>query len=304
MRVLVTGASGHIGSAVIPELLGHGHQVVGLARSDASAAAVGALGAEVRRGDLDDLDGLAAAAREADGVIHLAFRHDLMAEGRLAEAAEADLAAHQAIGEALVGTEKPFVSTGGVLLLAALGLDRPGTEEDVLPGGARADSENYTVALAERGVRSGVVRLASMVHSELDVHGFTSALTGMARANGFAAYVGEGANCWSGLNTFDAASLYRLALERGPAGVRYHGIESPGIPFRSVAETIAESLGLEARSVAPEEAGQYLGFLATFSQIGVEASNELTRERLGWAPTHPDWYSDVRAGRYLAEAAV
>ena len=304
MRVFITGASGHIGQAVVPELLAHGHQVVGLARSDASAAAIAALGAEVRRGDLDDHAGLAEAIADADGVIHLAFKHDLMAAGRWAEAGAADLAAIAAIGDALAGTDKPFVSTGGALLLGAMRLNRPATEADVPEQGPRVEAENLVIGLAERGVRSSVIRLASMVHSDLDRHGFTSTLIGMARQHGFAAYVGAGENLWSGLNTYDAAVLYRLALENGPAGQRYHGVESPGIPFRAVAETIAEGLGLEARSVAPEQAEAHLGFLAAFSQIGAEISNARTRELLGWEPTHPDWYADVRTGHYLAEATA
>src|SRR3954467_8591448 len=219
MRIFVTGASGHIASAVIPELLDNGHQVVGLARSEPSAEAVAALGAEVRRGDLDDLDGLRAAAAEADGVIHLAFKHEWMRTGDFMGAVSADMAAAQVIGEARIGTDKPFVSTGGTLMLAMAGITgRPGTEDDQSEGGPRVDAANYTVGLGQQGVRSSVVRLAPMVHSELDHHGFTHSLIGFARENGVAAYTGDGSNRWPAANTHDIGVIYRLALEKVPAG--------------------------------------------------------------------------------------
>lgn len=301
MRVLVTGASGHIASAVIPELLSNGHQVVGLARSDTSAAAVKALGAEVRRGDLADLNGLAAAAREADGVIHLAFDHGLMRSGHMAEAAHRELDAVRVFGQALAGTGKPLVSTSGTLMLAMAGIkDRPGTEEDVVPGGPRVDSENYVISLAEQGVRSCVVRLAPMVHSDLDGHGFTTVLIGLARERGAAAYVGDGANRWPAADTRDVGVLYRLALEKAPAGTRLHGVGDEGIPFETVARTIASQLGVQARSVTPEEAPQYLGFLAPFAQLDGPASNARTRRLLGWEPTGPGWVEDVKSGHYFA----
>ncbi|MBR7832585.1 SDR family oxidoreductase [Actinospica durhamensis] len=301
MRVFVTGASGHIASAVIPELLAHGHQVVGLARSDASAAKVAGYGAEVRRGDLDDLEGLTAAAREADGVIHLAFNHGLMITGQRQEAAEADLKAVKALAEGLTGTGKPLVSTSGVLILASTEIrEQPGTEDDTLPGGFRIDSENFAAGLAERGVRSSVVRLAPMVHSDLDKHGFTSVLIGCARENGFAAYIGEGANRWPAAHTRDAATLYRLALEKAPAGSRLHGVTDTGIPFKTIAETIAAELGVEARSVTADEAPKYLSFLAAFAGLDAPVENAKTRAVLGWEPTHPLWIEDVRSGHYFA----
>ncbi|MDF3293758.1 SDR family oxidoreductase [Streptomyces silvisoli] len=301
MRVFVTGASGHIASAVIPELLSNGHQVVGLARSDASAAAVEALGAEVRRGDMADQGGLAAAAREADGVIHLAFDHGMMRSGQLAEAAQGELAAVKVFGQVLAGTGKPLVTTSGTLMLAMSGIkDRAGTEEDVVPGGPRVDSENHVIGLAEQGVRSSVVRLAPMVHSDLDKHGFTTALIGFAREHGTAAYVGDGANRWPAADTRDIGVLYRLALEKAPAGTRLHGVGDEGIPFKTVAETIASQLGVEARSVTPEEAPQYLGFLAAFAQMDGLVSNTRTRELLGWEPTRPGWVEDVKSGHYFA----
>jgi len=300
MRVFVTGASGHIASAVIPELLAHGHQVLGLARSDAAAEKVAALGADVRRGDLHDLDGLKAAAAEADGVIHLAFDHSLLQTGQLAKAAEADLEVVKAFGDALAGTGKPLVTTSGVLMLALGGISgRPGTEQDVIPAGPRVDAENLTINLAERGVRSSAVRLAPLVHSDLDQHGFTPSLIAFARESGAAAYLGDGANRWPAADSRDIGVLYRLALEKAPAGTRLHGVDDTGIPFRTIAETIAAQLGIQARSVTPEEAPEYLGFLAGFSGLDAPVSNAATRELLGWEPTRPRWVEDVEAGHYF-----
>jgi nucleoside-diphosphate-sugar epimerase len=300
MRVFVTGASGHIASAVIPELLNNGHQVVGLARSDASAAAVSALGAEVRRGDLDDLDGLKQAASEADGVIHLAFKHEAMRTGDFMGAVDADMAATRAIGETLIGTDKPFVSTGGTLMLAMAGITgRPGTEDDQSEGGPRTDAANYTIGLGQQGVRSSVVRLAPMVHSDLDHHGFTHALIGFARENGVAAYTGDGSNRWPAANTYDIGVLYRLAVEQAPAGSTFHGVGDTGISRKVIAETIAGKLGVETKSITPEEAPQYLGFLAPFAGFDNPTSNDKTREVLGWEPTHPGWVEDVETGHYF-----
>lgn len=301
MRVFVTGASGHIASAVIPELLEHGHQVVGLARSDSSAAAVSSRGAEVRRGDLDDLDGLREAASEADGVIHLAFKHEALLTGDFMGAVAADLAATQAMGGALEGTDKPFVTTGGTLMLALGGVNgRPGNEDDQIPGGPRTDAANYVTSLAGRGVRSSVVRLAPMVHSDLDLHGFTTALIGFAREHGSAAYIGDGTNRWPAANTYDIGSLYRLAVEKAPAGSTLHGVGDEGIAFTQIAETIAGKLGVGTCSVTAEQAPDALGFLAAFAGLDNPTSNAKTRAVLGWEPTHAGWVDDVLNGHYFA----
>lgn len=301
MRVFVTGASGHIASALIPELIRNGHQVLGLARSEASARAVAALGAEVRRGDLDDLSGLQAAAAEADGVIHLAFKHEAMRTGEFMGAVDSDLAAITAIGETLIGTGKPFVTTGGTLMLALAGISgRPGTEDDQSDGGPRVDAANYTIGLAAQGVRSSVVRLAPMVHSDLDHHGFTHALIGFARENGVAAYTGDGSNRWPAADTYDIGVLYRLALEQAPAGSTLHGVGDTGIPRRVIAETIAAELGIGTKSITEQEAPQYLGFLAAFAGLDNPTSNDKTRRVLGWEPTRPGWIEDVQTGHYFS----
>lgn len=300
MRVFVTGASGHIGSAVVPELLGAGHEVIGLARSDASASALEASGAEVRRGDLDDPEGLADAAADADGVIHLAFKHELMLEGRMDEAASADLDAIGAIGNALAGTGKPFVVTGGTALLAMGGIDsRFGNEEDVLEGSGRIASENATIALADRGVRSSVVRLPPTVHSDIDKHGFVPALIGRARETGVAGYIGEGENRWPAVHTLDAARVFRLALERGVAASRFHAVDEEGVDFRAIAEAIGRGLDVEVKSFDVEEAAAQFTFLAAFAAVDNPVTSDLTRERLGWQPEYPGLLEDLAAGHYF-----
>jgi len=299
MRLFVTGASGHIGSALVPDLLAAGHTVVGLARSDASAAALTAAGVDVRRGSLDDLDGLRAAAADADGVIHLAFKHELTYAGEFVRAAESDLRAVEAIGAALEGSDKPFVITSGTALLAMAAPGRLGVETAALERGPRVDSENTVVAMAARGVRSSVVRLPPTVHSSLDRHGFVPALIDMARKNGVSVYVGDGANRWPAVHTLDAARLYRLAVESAPAGARLHGAAEQGVPFRQIAEAIGRGLGLPAASVGPDEAVRYIGFLATFAQIDNPSSSAATRALLKWEPTHAGLLADLEERHYF-----
>jgi nucleoside-diphosphate-sugar epimerase len=301
MRVFVTGASGHIGLPVTEELLGAGHEVVGLARSDDSAARIEATGATVRRGDLDDLDALKAAASEADGVIHLAFKHDLMATGEMEAAIAADMAATQAFGDALAGTDKAFVNTSGTLMLALAGVTgRAGIEDDRSPGGHRGDVENATLALADRGVRSAVVRLSPFVHSDLDKHGFGPILIGIARDEGFAAYPGEGANRLPGVHTLDAARLYRLAVESAPAGSVLHGVGDEGVPTEEIAAAIGHGTGLPVRSLPTDEAEAYFRFLSFALLADNPTSNAKTRELLGWEPTRPGLIADYDAGHYFA----
>lgn len=300
MRVFVTGASGHIGSALIPELLGHGHQAVGLARSDRSAAALEAAGAEAWRGDLDDLDGLRAAAAAADGVVHLAFKHEAMATGDYLSAIADDLKAAEAMGAALEGTGKPFVGTGGTLMLATGGIKgRAGTEKDVVAGGARVDAENTVTGFAERGIRSSVIRLSPLVHSSLDHHGFAHQLIGIARAKGMSGYVGDGANRWPAVHTLDAARLYLLALESAPAGSRLHGVADEGVPFRDIAEVIGRRLNLPTASIDPRQADEHFGFLGMLAGLDNPTSNALTRKLLGWEPAHAGLLDDLNHGHYF-----
>ncbi|MFD7159329.1 SDR family oxidoreductase [Kribbella sp. NPDC059898] len=302
MRVFITGASGHVGSALVPELLHNGHQVLGLARSDESAKRLTDWGAEAVRGDLHDLDRLRAAAAAADGVVHLAFRHDAMVVGDLAGAAESDLAALQAIGDALAGTDKPLVSTSGTGMLAGSVHGRTATEADYDPnGGYRIDAENFVVDLAGKGVRTSVVRLPAITHSRLDLHGFAPSLISFARRNGFAAYVGDGTNRWPAVHTLDAARAYRLALESAPAGSRLHAVQDEGIEFRTIAEAIGRGLDLPARSVTSGEAAQYIGFLSQFAEMDNPTSAARTSELLNWQPTHPDLLADLAEGFYFKE---
>ncbi|MEV6288170.1 SDR family oxidoreductase [Kribbella sp. NPDC051770] len=297
MRVFVTGATGHLGSALVPELQRHGHQAVGLARSDASAARLAGWGAEVVRGDLDDLDTLRAAADAADGVVHLAFRHDAMEAGDLTGAADSDLAAVRAIADVLAGTGKPFLGTSGTGLLAGAGLDRPGTEDDTLPGGYRIDAENLVVDLAAKQIRSSVVRLP-IVHGPLDT-GFIRSLIGFARRNGFSAYVGSGTNRWSSVHTLDAARLYRLALESAPAGARLHAVHDGGVEFRQIAEALGRGLGLPARSISKDQAPEYVGYLAHFVTIDNPTTATRTRELLDWEPTEIGLLEDLAQSHYF-----
>ena len=299
MRIFVTGASGHLGSAIVPELIAAGHDVVGLARSDAAAATITAYGASVHRGDLTDLDGLAKAAADADGVIHLAFDHERMRSGDWAAAIAADLAVLHAFGDALAGTGKALVGTSGTLAVANLG--RPGTEEDAGNPGGRTDAENAVIGFAERGVRSSVVRVPPITHSTLDRHGFARTLIAIARQTGVAGYPGDGTNRWAAGHTLDVGHLYRLALEDAPAGTRWHAAGDEGIAVREIAQSIGDHLGLPTQSIPADRLEAHFGFLATVIVLDNPTSTLATRRILGWAPTHPGLLADFDHGDYFLQ---
>jgi nucleoside-diphosphate-sugar epimerase len=303
MRIFITGASGHIADALIPELIGAGHQVVGLARSDASAATVAARGAEVYRGDLDDPESLRAAAASADGAVHLAAK--AVSNGDFAGVLAAHLSAVESIGDALAGSGKPFVVVSGTLMLAFAGIaGRLGTERDVLESGPGVGVESAVVALSGRGVRSSILRLPPLVHSSLDHHGFAPGLIGIARAKGVSGYVGDGANRWPAVHTRDAARLVRLGLEQAPAGSRLHAVAEEGIAFREIAETIGRNLDVPAKSVPAEDAAAHFGYLGPFVGFDNATSSALTRELLGWQPTHPGLIDDLNEGHYFAASGA
>jgi nucleoside-diphosphate-sugar epimerase len=293
MRIFITGASGWIGSAVTAELLAAGHQVLGLARSDSSAAALEAAGAEVHRGTLDDPDSLAAGAAATDGVIHLGYNHDF---SDMEGAAKTDRRAIEAIGAVLAGTDRPLLIAGGTLGLAP---GRVGTERDVPDPSThpRAANAEATIALADSGVRSAVVRFAPTVHGAGD-HGFIATLVQVARDRGVAAYVGDGANRWAAVHRSDAARLVRLTVEAAPAGSIVHAIAEEGIAARLIAEAIGRNLGLPVISIDREDAMEHFGWIGHFFGADATASNDLTRELLGWSPTGPGLIEDLDAGHY------
>jgi nucleoside-diphosphate-sugar epimerase len=306
MRVFVTGASGWIGSAVVPELIGAGHQVTGLARSDASAAALTAAGAQVHRGTLDDLDSLRDAAAAADGVIHLAFKHDLAFSGGFQDAADADRRAVETFGDALAGSDRPFLIASGTLGLA---LGRVATEQDghgsdpalaALGSGplTRLGTAELVLSLASRGVRSSVVRLPPTVHGDGD-HGFMATIVGIARDKGVSGYIGDGSNRWPAVHRLDAAHLFRLALEKAPAGSTLHAIADEGVPIRDVAEVIGRHLDLPVAAISAEDAAEHFTWLAGFLAADSPASSTLTRELLGWHPTQPGLIDDLDKGHYF-----
>jgi nucleoside-diphosphate-sugar epimerase len=310
MRVFVTGASGWIGSAVVPELLGAGHQVIGLARSDASAAALTVAGAEVHRGTLDDLDGLRDAAGAADGVIHLAFKHDLAFSGDFQGAAEADRRAVETLGEALTGSDRPLVIASGTLGVApgrvASEQDGHGSNPAVAAWGGgprtRWATAELVLSFASRGVRSSVVRLPPTNHGEGD-NGFLAALVGIAREQGLSGYIGDGANRWPAVHRLDSARLFGLALEQAPAGSTLHAVAEEGLPIRDVATVIGRHLDLPVASIAPEEAGEHFAWLAGFLAADSPASSALTRELLGWQPNQPGLIADLELGHYFGRGA-
>ncbi|HTS97873.1 MAG TPA: SDR family oxidoreductase [Streptosporangiaceae bacterium] len=302
MRVFVTGASGHLGSAVVPELIAAGHDVTGLARSDPAAAAVTALGAAARPGDLDDLDGLRKAAAESDGVIHLAFKHEQMRSGDFAAAIAADLAVVHALGDALAGTGKPLVAASGTLALAYLG--RPGTEDDPGAPGGRTGNENAVTGLALRGVRSSVVRIPPITHSNLDRHGFARTLIAIAKQTGVAGYSGDGANRWPAGHTLDVGHLFRLALEDAPAGTRWHAAGDEGIPMREIAQSIGDHLGVPGASIPVDRLEAHFGFLAALIGLDNPVTTLATRRILRWEPVHPGLIADFDNGDYFTAPAA
>jgi nucleoside-diphosphate-sugar epimerase len=304
LRVFVTGASGWIGSAVVPELVGAGHEVTGLARSDASAAVVEAQGAAVVRGSVEDLDVLREAAAESDAVIHLAFRHDIAFIGRFDEAVASDAAAIEALGSGLP-PGGAIAATGGILGLARDG-DNPATERDVpFPGGvgeARQPGLSAALALAERGLRPSVVRLSPTVHGEGD-GGFIATLIDIARKHGFSGYPGDGSARWTAVHLRDAARLFRLAIEVAPPGSVLHAVADESISLRDIAEVIGAHLNVPVRSVPAEEVDEHFGFLGLFVSLDGPASSDLTRELTGWAPREPGLLEDLEQGHYFAPGA-
>ncbi len=304
MRVFVTGASGWIGSAVVPELIGAGHQVTGLARSEASAAALTAAGAEVQRGTLDDLDVLRSAAAASDGVIHLAFKHDIAFTGDFQGAADADRRAVETFGNVLAGSDRPLVIASGT---AGMAPGQVATERDGhspapthLGGGpeTRRGTAELTLTLADRGVRSVVLRLPPTVHGDGD-NGFMATIVGIAREKGVSGYIGDGANRWPAVHRLDAAHLFRLAVEDSPAGWTLHAVADEGVPIRDIAEAIGRQLSLPVVSIAPEDASGHFIWLAQFLALDIPASSTLTRELRGWEPTQPGLIVDLEKGHYF-----
>jgi nucleoside-diphosphate-sugar epimerase len=295
MAIFVTGASGWIGSAVVAELLEAGHQVIGLARSEESASRIRALGADVRRGDLDDTAGLAEAAAASDGIVHLGYSHDF---SRMAEAAVLDREALQAMGAALEGSGRPLLFASGVLGLA---VGRVATEDDQPDPAVHPRVANgvTAAAFAERGVRPVALRFPPTVHGAGD-HGFVAVLTQVARESGVSGYVADGTNRWPAVHRSDAARAVRLALDKAPAGTAVHAVAEEGVTTRAIAEAIGRGLGVPVESIAPEQAAEHFGWIGGFFAADCPVSSDHTRELLGWDPTGPTLLEDLDAGHYTA----
>lgn len=297
MRVFVTGAAGFIGSAVVPELISAGHKVIGLARSDANSAALKKMGAEIHQGSLEDTESLRAGAAKADGVIHLAFIHDF---SKFAENGQTDKRAIEAMGEVLAGSDRPLIVTGGVLMVAP---GRLVTEEDPAregPGVPRV-SEGSALAFVSKGVRAMVVRLPQ-VHGGDGKAGLIGYAIDIARAKGFAAYVGDGSQRVAAAHQLDVARVYRLALEKGAAGARFHAVGEEGVPMKEIAEVIGRHVNLPVKSVTPGEAGGYFGWLGMMASADCPASSALTQQRLGWKPKEIGLIADIGQPGYFGNA--
>jgi nucleoside-diphosphate-sugar epimerase len=295
MRIFVTGATGFIGSAIVPELINSGHQVLGLTRSEAGAKSLIAAGAQVHRGDLNDLESLSKGAAMSDGVIHTAFIHDF---SKFQEVCEVDRRVIEALGSALAGSERPLLITSGTVM-ANSAQGRPATEQDAPESShaiPRVASEQAAASVAAKGVRVGVVRLPQ-VHNTFKQGLITYAIE-LARQKGVSAYVGDGRNRWPAVHVLDAARLYRLALEKLETGARYHAVDEEGVPLRDIAEVVGRGLKVPVISVSPEEAPAHFGWLAPFAGRDLPASSALTQERLEWRPTGPGLIADLERMRY------